>query len=107
MRERAELSGGAYAVTSAIGRGTKVRVAWPAKQALIARNSAFGASEIADRPFLIQREPENEGKSGKNGASAELDEVSLRPGWKEAYRAQPDTLAPAEMDAGLRPCAPP
>ncbi len=33
MRERAELSGGTYAVTSALGRGTKVRVEWPATRA--------------------------------------------------------------------------
>ena len=49
MRERAELSGGTYAVTSAVGQGTRVCVVWPAEQALIARNSACGACEIADR----------------------------------------------------------
>ena len=51
MRERAELSGGTYAVTSAVGQGTKICVVWPAEQALIARTTAFEASEIANCPF--------------------------------------------------------
>jgi PAS domain S-box-containing protein len=33
MRERAELSGGTYAVTSVVGQGTKVCVGWPAFKA--------------------------------------------------------------------------
>ncbi len=33
MRERAELSGGAYTMTSAVGQGTKVCVWWPARDA--------------------------------------------------------------------------
>jgi signal transduction histidine kinase len=33
MRERAELSGGTYAVTSAVGQGTRVCVWWPASKA--------------------------------------------------------------------------
>jgi len=33
MRERAELSGGTYTVTSAVGQGTKVCVGWPAFKA--------------------------------------------------------------------------
>jgi signal transduction histidine kinase len=33
MRERAELSGGNYAVTSAVGHGTKVCASWPASKA--------------------------------------------------------------------------
>jgi PAS domain S-box-containing protein len=33
MRERAELSGGTYAVTSAVGKGTRVCVWWPASKA--------------------------------------------------------------------------
>ncbi len=37
MRERAELSGGTYAVTSALGEGTKVCAVWPAGEALIER----------------------------------------------------------------------
>jgi PAS domain S-box-containing protein len=36
MRERAELSGGSYALSSALGQGTKVCVVWPAKQAPVA-----------------------------------------------------------------------
>lgn len=33
MRERAELSGGTYAVTSAVAQGTKVCVGWPVLKA--------------------------------------------------------------------------
>jgi signal transduction histidine kinase len=33
MRERAELSGGTYSVTSALGQGTKVGASWPALKA--------------------------------------------------------------------------
>jgi PAS domain S-box-containing protein len=33
MRERAELSGGTYALTSAVGQGTKVCASWPASRA--------------------------------------------------------------------------
>jgi hypothetical protein len=33
MRERAELSGGSYAVTSVVGQGTNVCARWPAFKA--------------------------------------------------------------------------
>ena len=98
MRERAELSGATYAVTSAVGQGTKVCAGWPAEPALIAQFTEFGASEIASGLCPIQYEHENVGKTWNKVATAEVDEDALKPGRKEAYRALPDTLTLEEME---------
>jgi PAS domain S-box-containing protein len=96
MRERAELSGGSYAVSSAPGQGTKVCVGWPAEQAPTARYAGFGASAIARDIFPIQENHKNPAKT--RNESVVPDEHALKPGGKGAYRALRDTLMLEETD---------
>jgi signal transduction histidine kinase len=107
MRERAELSGGTYAVTSAVGQGTRVCVEWPAEQAPETRQADLGPSEIANGAFAIQREHMNAGKTCNEIATAEPEVDALQPEWKQEYRALFVRLTLEETETAKRTCAVP
>jgi signal transduction histidine kinase len=104
MRERAELSGGTYAVTSAVGQGTQVCVVWPAEQVPQAQYAERGESEIDNGVLPHQCEYKTERNTRKKVAIAEVDEDALKPERKEQYRAPFNRLTLVETETAKRRC---